>query len=184
MTSAEIYDVAGRPGSADFTALLERAGFKIRGQRADCPYCTGTSRLTVWIGDETFFCHRCKKKGGLRSLLRQHGYAVPAQTPEHREAHRLAQAFAEWADGCERVLIDRHRFLWRRAGLARIAVAHFPDMPEAWDALADYYHAEAKLCGTLDALSFDKTPKCLEEPVTPETLFRSWLEGLSCEPLI
>lgn len=40
--------------------LLEQAGFRVRGKRADCVHCQGTSRFTVAFNDSVAFCHRCK----------------------------------------------------------------------------------------------------------------------------
>lgn len=162
-------------GRTNFEALLKKEGFhNVRGRRADCPYCTGTSRLTVVINRDTFFCFRCGRKGGLRSLSRHHNYSVPTETPEHREARQLAQEFGAWAEQCERALIDRYQFLWRRAGLARTALSYFPEMPQAWDALADYYDNEAQLGAALDTLNFERAGIWLTDPETPEQLFRSW----------
>ena len=164
-------------GRIHFHALLERAGFRIRGRRADCPHCRGTARLTVAISDTAYYCHRCGKKGGLRSLARDNGCALPPETPRHREARRLADEFAKWADAAERALLDRHHVLWKRCGRAVIALQHFPEMVEAWDSLAAYYHHEASLCGALDTLCFERTSRWLENPVVPESLFATWREG-------
>jgi hypothetical protein len=170
---------AQRHFTNDFTtmpSLLERNGFRVHGRRANCIYCEGNSRLTVSFNDEVAYCHRCHWTANVRTLSRKMGISVAPETPEHREARRLAKQFADWVDRCERAVVDRHRFLWRRAGLAIIALRYFPDMEQAWDALADYDHIEAKLCAALDTLRFERASKWLEYAMTPERLFRSWLE--------
>jgi hypothetical protein len=157
--------------------LLEQSGHRVCGRRFDCVHCAGSSRFTGSFNDEVAYCHRCGWRSNATQLGRAQGHTAHAETESHRLARARAEEFAEWVDRCERVLYARHRFLWRRVGLARTALRYFPDMPQAWDALADYHHEEAKLCAALDSLSFERAGRWLEYPTKPEELFRSWLEA-------
>ena len=61
--------------------LLEASGFRVRGRRADCPFCDGQSKLTISF-DETkgvAYCHRCHWKTGIRKLAREQGVHLPAR---------------------------------------------------------------------------------------------------------
>jgi hypothetical protein len=156
------------------SSLLERKGFRVRGKRADCIHCEGHSRLTVSFNNEVAFCHRCHWSVNVRTLSREMGISVVPETQCVREARRLTQEFAAWVDRSERALIARHRFLWRRAKLATIALRYFPEMLQAWDALADLYRNEAQLGAALDSLNFERAGIWLTDPETPEQLFRSW----------
>ncbi|MBI3483848.1 MAG: hypothetical protein HY012_01670 [Acidobacteria bacterium] len=54
--------------------LLERAGFRLRGaKRADCAYCSGSSRGTVSFTEEVAYCHRCHWTANVVTLARQTG---------------------------------------------------------------------------------------------------------------
>jgi hypothetical protein len=155
---------------ADFKTLLEQAGFRIRGRRADCPHCEGSSRLTVSFNDEVAFCHRCKWTGNLRSISRQFGIAVAPETAQHREARARVKQFEQWRSTCHRILADRFRDFGLRAERARQELALFPDCEPAWTALADFYHNEASMLGGLDFLAFEKLSPWLEQSMTREAL--------------
>ena len=170
------------PPSPNIAELLECAGFRIRGRRADCAYCQGSSRLTVAFTDQFAFCHRCGWKATIRTLSRNQGIAIAPEAPEHRKARWQTQDFSKWLTTRERILTDHHRRLWRRTWLAHVALQFFPDWDLAWQVLADYYDAEAKLCAGLDALCFEQVGRWLETPETPESMVRSWREDSYARP--
>jgi len=154
--------------------LLQRAGFSVHGQRADCTHCAGSSRLTVSFTSEVAFCHRCHWKANVRQLARALGQPVAPETAEHRAARARAEQFERWLDSRRRELSGQYRALGQKATLAKGVLLHFPDCAPAWDALARFYHAEARLGGALDALSFEKVSPWLDAPVTPLELFVDW----------
>ncbi len=168
---------AQRQVLADFEALLEQAGFRIRGRRADCPFCEGSSRLTVAFTDEVAFCHRCKWTGNVRTLSRVLGITVAPETAQHREARTRAKQFREWRGICERILTDRFRDLGHMAERAKQVLARWPECEPAWDALADFYHAEAELSAALDLLYLEKASPWLDQPMTRERLAASFDEA-------
>lgn len=147
---------AQRQVLADFKTLLEQAGFRIRGRRADCPHCEGSSRLTVSFNDEVAFCHRCKWTGNLRTLSREFGVPVTPETAQDRETRTRAKQFDQWRGTCQRILADRFRDLGLLAERAKQELAVSPDCEPAWAALADFYQNEASLSGALDLLAFEK----------------------------
>ena len=157
--------------------LLERAGYTIRGNRTDCKFCEGSKRLTVAISDQFAYCHRCHWKTSLREFAQKQGVTLPPETPEHRQARQLTKEFTERIDRQERMLIQQHRILWRRAEIAHIALKFFPDWEEAWDVLANYYNAEAEILAALDSLSLESVSQWLETPMKPEELFKFWRES-------
>lgn len=54
--------------------LLDRTGFRIwSATRADCAYCTGSSRRTVSFTRDLVFCHRCHWKANRTGLARRLG---------------------------------------------------------------------------------------------------------------
>jgi hypothetical protein len=124
----------------DTHAILESAGFHIRGTRADCPYCEGHSRLTVSIRDELFFCHRCHRGGSVRQLAREQGRSLPPL--KIRKANMPKAAFRAWLVGKMTTMMREEHTLLRRYRYALDALQFFPEMQEAWTALADYYHRE------------------------------------------
>jgi len=162
---------------ATLPELLERAGFRIRGRRADCVHCEGHSRMTVSFTDEVAYCHRCAWTGNARTLSRELALPIAPETREQRERRDQAVRFAAWTHTCEILLLRRLRRLTERAALAREALADFPDLESAWCALADYYHNEASLMGALDFLTFEKLSSWLEEPMTRETLAAAFNEA-------
>jgi hypothetical protein len=165
--------------SPPLSELLERAGFRVRGRRADCIHCDVHSRLTVAFNDEVYYCHRCGRAGNARTLARNLGIALPPETHEAREKRQRAAQFDEWLNACHLILIRRLRNLIRRAQLARSVLSAYPECEPAWNALADFYHAEAELFGALDVLSFEKLSPWLESPMTREKLFASFEDA--CE---
>jgi hypothetical protein len=96
------------------------------------------------------------------------------------EQRRLAnielQKFEQWRSARIREVSARHRSLWRNAGLAQEVLAKYPDCEQAWEALARWYHAEAKLSATLDYLSFTKASRWLEADSTREQVMQLWRE--------
>ena len=124
-------------------AILVRAGFQLRRNRATCPYCRdGHKRpgLTVAIHGDLFFCHRCKRGGSVRGLARGQGIELPP--PRIRKADAPKAAFRTWlADRMTELSREEWR-LRRGAQLANVALRYFPDMELAWDALAAFHHRE------------------------------------------
>jgi hypothetical protein len=68
------------------SVLLERAGFRVRGRRADCAKCTGRSRLTVSFTKERAFSRRCHWITNRISLAWKLG--LLSNNPRMREALR------------------------------------------------------------------------------------------------
>ena len=165
---------AARNSAASFPELLDRAGFHIRGRRADCPHCQaeghGHGRGTVAFTSEVAFCHRCKWTANVRTLSRALGVPVAPEVREQRVQRERAARFSAWLDTCHLILVKLLRRLTERAELAKNVLARFPDSEPAWAALADLYHNEASLLGALDLLAFEKLSPWLEQPMTRECL--------------
>ena len=149
-------------------SLLERAGFRIRGKRADCIHCEGSSRLTVSFNAEVAHCHRCKWSANVTILARELGLLdgdrkLRAEFRKRVEAHRKIreeeERFDQWREGHIRKLSAEYRQLWRKAELAQDVLAKYADCEPAWDAFARWCHAEAGLSQALDYLNFAKK-KC------------------------
>ncbi len=164
--------------------LLGQAGFGIRsGTRADCVYCTGSSRGTVAFTDALAFCHRCHWKANSLGLARQLGLLrtdretqrrLHEQAVHRREIESIVAAFESWREARLRQVGDRYRQLGRQASLAQRVLLCWPDCETAWDALARFYHGEPKLCAALDWLSFAKTSIWLDRDSTPAEVFATW----------
>jgi hypothetical protein len=122
------------------SAILEQAGFVLRGRRATCPYCEGRRGSTVAITDDLYYCHRCHRGGHVRSLARQLGHALPP--PRTRKTNIPKTQFRAWLTNKMQQLTNEERRLSRRAEWAKAALTFYPDMQEAWTALAAWYHAE------------------------------------------
>src|SRR5215472_9957614 len=106
--------------------LLQRAGFRVAGNRADCGRCTGGSRRTVSFNHEVAHCHRCQWSGNRVTLARELGLL---SDPGSRQALRRERewrermeepirAFEKWRDEELRSTTDEYRLLSRRAVLA------------------------------------------------------------------
>ncbi len=163
--------------TASFAELLRQVGFHIRGWRADCIHCEGHSRLTVSFTNEVAYCHRCQWTANVRTLSRELGLRLAPLTREVREKHERNERFTGWVNTCNTILVRRLRHLTRRAELAKNVLAILPDFEPAWTALADFYHAEAELCGALDVLAFEKMSPWLERPMKRETLAAAFDEA-------
>jgi hypothetical protein len=126
------------------SALLTAAGFEVRGSRFNCR-CEGGSRLTGSLSDErdVAYCHRCHARFTARALARGQGVTLP---PARIKRTRIVrQQFNAWLKTKRAELCDRERRLARRAEWAKAALASFPDMEPAWEALAAWYHARQTL---------------------------------------
>jgi hypothetical protein len=150
--------------------LLERAGFHVKGRRADCIHCEGSSRLTVAFNDEVAFCHRCKWTRNIRTLSRDLGLPLAPIAREALARREREAEFREWLDTTYEILARVWRELTLQAELAKQIVARRPDEDLAWDALADFYHSQADFEGAFEFLSFEKLPRYLEQPMTRERL--------------
>src|SRR5262249_6751900 len=159
--------------------LLERAGFRVRGRRADCPRCEGRSRLTVSVAQGVAHCHRCQWSGNRVTLARELGLL---SDPGSRQALRRERewrermedpirTFGKWRDEELRGTADEYRLLLRRAVLAEEVLNVYPDCEQAWAALATFYHREATLTADLDRLSCAKLSDFLEASYTITQLF-------------
>lgn len=170
----------------DMPTLLERAGFRVRARRrADCARCTGRSRGTVAFTNEVAFCFRCKWSANLIVIARELGLlATDAEARRQlraegrRRARREApvRAFERWRDLRLRSIADRYHALSSRVALAHRVLLSYPEEELAWDALARWYHAEAKLSRAFDFLMFTKPSEWLERSSTPSEVFLLWKE--------
>jgi hypothetical protein len=82
----------------DLVDLLQQAGARIHGRRADCPWCGG--RRTISHADEVYYCHRCEAKGNRFTLARELGLAKRLSPKEVQGYHRIreeSKEAAEWA---------------------------------------------------------------------------------------
>ena len=173
-------NVARESSVADsFRALLsQQYGLQIRGHRADCPQCSGSSRLTMAIRGDFAYCHRCKHTIQFRTIARASGVPIPAETPEQRAERARAREFAEWKDTCEKLLSDRLLQLTMIAHAAKRTLAIFPEDEIAWGELADFHHSEASLMACFEFLACEKLPTYLETPVTKERLCDAFGEAV------
>ena len=165
------------PQAPTFPELLERAGFRIRGRRADCPKCEGRSRLTVSFTTQVAYCHRCHWTGNYRTVARGLGLALPPERAEDRAVREGATQFAAWSNTCYLLIVRRLRDLTARAEMAKKVLSHFPDCQPAWSALADLYHSEASLLGALDVLACEKLSPWLDVPMTREKLSVAFMDA-------
>ena len=114
--------------------LLERSEARPSryGRRWWCPRCEGkTPALAVDLEREVFFCHRCRWKGGRRTLARELGIETDKANPaEQRKALLIcgeAERFAEWARrkriGTAALLreLDGYEIRWREIGRKQLA---------------------------------------------------------------
>jgi hypothetical protein len=130
--------------------VFESAGFQIRGKRANCPFCSGSSRLTVSLtGEGLWYCHRCGRGGHIRNLGRELGIALPA--PRVRKADTPKREFREWLSRKYSAMARLEHQLRIRAQWASVCLRFDPNHEPAWQALADFYHAERRLAEFFEA---------------------------------
>jgi len=146
--------------------MLERAGHRIRGRRADCIRCEGHSRLTVSFNNEVAYCHRCQWTANVRTLARSIGVNTPSPSAADMAKRKLDAEFKEWENTCYMLLMRRLWFLERRAVLAKQVLHLYPDCEPAWAVLADLCHSEAHLSAAFELLAYEKVPTYLAEPMT------------------
>jgi hypothetical protein len=120
--------------------ILTSARFRVRGKRADCPFCEGHRRLTVSLHGELYYCHRCQRGGNVRGLARSRGLTLPP--PRVRKANGPKLAFRAWLAAKMSEMTNRERRLARRAEWAKAALAFYPDHEGAWEALAAWHRSE------------------------------------------
>lgn len=130
----------------DLADLLRRVGARVRGKRADCPWCRG--RRTISHTDQVYFCHRCGAKGNAFTLARDLGLA-PRLSPADARAFCLERERAEAAANAFLALVQKARFGLDTLHIAllnlgdrvheRLKANHEDET--AWDVLA-YLHAE------------------------------------------
>ena len=99
------------------------------------------------------------------------------ETREQRTKRDEAAQFAAWVNTLHMIIVQRLRFLTRRAELAKTALNACPECEPAWNALANFYYVEAELFGALDALSFEKVSPWLESPMTREKLAAAYADA-------
>ncbi len=125
--------------SVNNNAIFERAGFRnVRRGRGDWPFCAGHRHGTVALKDSLWFCHRCGRGGHVRQLARDLGVALPP--PRIRLADIPKRAFREWLSAEMTRMADQERRLYANVRWARVALAYYPQMEAAWQALSEYYH--------------------------------------------
>jgi hypothetical protein len=164
--------------------LLERAGFRIRSaNRADCAHCSGSSIQTVGYTSELSHCFRCgwaANRFGLAKhlgLLRNDPITRAKLRVEGRHRRAVESTlgrFENWRERRMRRLSTQYRALGRQALLAHEVLLRWPACEPAWDALARFYHAEARLLVAFDFLAFAKASNWLERDSTPAELFQTW----------
>ena len=154
--------------------LLQEAGYRVQGRRADCKNCRGGSRLTVSFTSEVAYCHRCHWTANAVMLARGLGKTVKPESAQKRAARAKVARFAQWVDAQHTRIAARYRCLGCSAAKAHDILIHFPECEAAWDALALFYENEGRLVRMLDALCFERVSQWLETPETPVSLFRAW----------
>jgi hypothetical protein len=159
-------------------SLLTEAGYRLRGNRAECRNCKGSATWTVSFTDEVAYCHRCHWTANEFMLARGFGKTLQPESPEKFAAREKASQFGKWIDEQYVQTARQYRCLGRSASLAKHMLSRFPDCEPAWDALARFYSDEPTLSGALDVFSFAKVSDWLESPTTPVSLFQMW-EGVA-----
>lgn len=165
-------------------SLLEAHGCRIRtAGRADCADCAGRSRATVAFTAEVAFCHRCQWRASRFTLARQLGVIghnaesireLRGQERRRRSLESILAAFENWREARLRETTSRYRVLGLQAALACQVLSRWPECDPAWNALARFYHDEARLCSVLDWLAFTKASVWLHRDSTPTEVFAAW----------
>ena len=132
-------------GQYDLTDLLERASARIRGNRADCPWCGRKRSVSFDESKGVYHCHGagCDFSGNTVKLAREQGLTTRLTAAEY---HELCQK-RELADRAARALYERVKarrfelldYLHVLGDLEATAHRLGPDNPETWDALSAVY---------------------------------------------
>ncbi len=163
--------------------LLELAGFRVWGRRADCVRCQGRSRRTVSFTSEVAYCHRCQWTANQITLASELGLlsrdsrvrvAVRLELERRERLEAPIREFEKWRDIELHRATCEYRCLSRCAAVAASVLKKYPDCEPAWNALAIYYHRQATLAGELDRLSCAKFSDYLEAPYSITVLFCQW----------
>jgi hypothetical protein len=145
----------------DFATILrDRCGLHVIRNRATCPNCQGSSKLTMAVRDDFAYCHRCK-----HVIQRRRLQPLPV-TPEEKAECANAQQFREWTSTLEQILSRELVRLGMIVEFAKRTLAIFSEDETAWGELAAFYHSEAALMGALDFVSCEKTSRWLEFPMS------------------
>jgi hypothetical protein len=131
--------VAQSLNSVNVRAILIAAGYSVHARnRANCPHCSGHSRLTVaFTNDGRFFCHRCGKGGHVRSLAREQGVTFPR--PRIRKADMPKAAFRRWLSEKMTALGNEERKAYTKVEWAISALHSYKDFEPAWEFLRWFY---------------------------------------------
>ena len=156
-------NVAQNFDSVNVAAILGRFGFRVKGTRADCPFCEGHSRLTVAIRGELYFCHRCHRGGTVRQLARRQGIKLPP--PRLRLADIPKNQFRQWLAEKMTALSKQEWRLHCRVRWARVCLKYFPEHEAAWTLLAELYHMERQ---------FEMFWQSVSDRVGRYGLYRAW----------
>ena len=156
------------------TILQQKFDLRIVRNRAECPQCEGSSRLTMALRDDFACCHRCKHLIQFRKLAPQ---LAPPETPEQRAERARDREFREWLDTMYWIICDELIRASMTAYAAKRTLALDPNNEIAWTELADFYHAEAVLMAALDQLCFEQVSRWLEFPMTKAKLREAFDEA-------
>jgi len=133
------------------------------------------------------FCHRCKWTANVFALARELGLLagdpklrekLSREALEHRRQRAEEEKFDAWRNERIRQLSAQRRSVWRNAGLAHEVLQKYPDCESAWDSLARWYNAEARLSATLDYLTFTKASQWLEVDSSREEVLEMWRQDV------
>jgi hypothetical protein len=145
------------PETSGMCPLLEQAGFRVRGRRAECIHCEGGSHWTVSFTSEVAFCHRCHWTANAITLTRELGllagdpkmHEFLRGARERRRQRAETEKFRRFAT--ERIeRISRHyRDLARAATHAEQCLRQGESDPVihelAWSALERFRSFEARI---------------------------------------
>ena len=97
-----------------------------------------------------------------------------ADAYRRRRKEAVIASFDRWREARLKEVTGRYRMFGRQVALAHQVLQRWPDCEPAWEALARFYHAEAKLCAALDWLTFAKASIWIDQDSTPQEVFTIW----------
>lgn len=119
---------------------LERAGFQIRGWRANCAYCKGSSRLTVAFTSSVWRCHRCLKGGSIRALASSQGVNLPAKGTGLSKIKK--EKFKAWLSAEATGLADEERLAFKKKKRIDMALRRGYAIDKVWNFFEWFYERE------------------------------------------